>query len=114
METLHPRAGHRADARRREHHEAAVIEMLGLADRPAADAVFDLFEAVMQGRIEAALHHRHRARARADLGEMLGDLLELIHTISPSNPSRSAHQLRTAGNSSACAARAGEKPPSPR
>jgi DNA polymerase-3 subunit gamma/tau len=60
--------------------EAAVIEMLGLADR---GAVFDLFEAVMHGHAEAALTITDTAHARgADLGEMLGDLLELIHTIS--------------------------------
>ena len=60
--------------------EAAVIEMLGLADR---GAVFDLFEAVMAGRTEAALGITDNAHARgADLGEMLGDLLELVHTVS--------------------------------
>jgi len=60
--------------------EAAVIDMLGLADR---GAVFDLFEAVMQGRTEAALGITDNAHARgADLGEMLGDLLDLVHTTS--------------------------------
>jgi DNA polymerase-3 subunit gamma/tau len=59
---------------------AAVIDMLGLADR---GAVFDLFEAAMQGRAEAALTITDNAHARgADLGEMLGDVLELVHTIS--------------------------------
>ena len=60
--------------------EAAVIEMLGLADR---GAVFDLFEAVMAGKTEAALTITDNAHARgADLGEMLADLLELVHTVS--------------------------------
>lgn len=55
----------------------AVIDMLGLADR---SAVFDLFEAVMAGKTEQALAITDNAFARgADLGEMLGDLLDLIH-----------------------------------
>ena len=74
--------------------EAAVIEMLGLADR---GAVFDLFEAVMSGRTEAALGITDNAHARgADLGEMLGDLLELVHTVTrlKSIPSlRTSHEL---------------------
>lgn len=58
---------------------AAVIDMLGLADR---SAVFDLFEAVMEGRPAAALAITDNAHARgADLGELLGDVLELIHTV---------------------------------
>ena len=58
---------------------AAVIDMLGLADR---SSVFDLFEAVMSGKPAAALAITDNAHARgADLGEVLGDLLELIHTV---------------------------------
>ncbi len=57
----------------------AVIDMLGLADR---GAVFDLFESVMAGRPAAALAITDQAHARgADLGEMLSDVLELVHTI---------------------------------
>ena len=53
--------------------------MLGLADR---DAVFDLFEAVMQGKPAAALAITDRAYERgADLGVLLQDLLELTHTL---------------------------------
>ena len=58
---------------------AAVIEMLGLADRAT---VFDLFEALMEGKPAAALAITDNAHSRgADLGELLGDLLELVHTI---------------------------------
>ena len=56
-----------------------VSDMLGLADR---EAVFDLFEAVMAGKPAAALELTDRAHARgADLGVMLQDLLELVHTL---------------------------------
>ncbi len=57
----------------------AVADMLGLADR---SAVFDLMEAVLAGKIEAALAITDQAHARgADLGVVLGDLLELTHTL---------------------------------
>jgi DNA polymerase III subunit gamma/tau len=56
-----------------------VAEMLGQADR---DAVFDLMEAVMGGKPAAALAITDRAYERgADLGTMLRDLLELLHTV---------------------------------
>jgi DNA polymerase-3 subunit gamma/tau len=56
-----------------------VAEMLGLTDR---DAVFDLFEAVMAGQPAKALALTDRAHERgADLGVMLQDLLELVHTV---------------------------------
>jgi DNA polymerase-3 subunit gamma/tau len=56
-----------------------VAEMLGQADR---DAVFDLMEAVMGGKPAAALAITDRAYERgADLGTMLQDLLELLHTV---------------------------------
>jgi DNA polymerase-3 subunit gamma/tau len=59
---------------------AAVADMLGAADR---GAVFDLMEAAMAGRAADALAITDRAHvAGADLGQMLGDLLELTHTIS--------------------------------
>jgi len=59
---------------------AAVGEMLGMADR---GVVFDLMEAVMQGRAADALGITDRAYALgADLGALLGDLLELTHTLS--------------------------------
>ena len=58
---------------------AAVADMLGLADR---SAVFDLMEAVMAGRPDQALAITDRAHERgADLGLMLGDLLELTHIL---------------------------------
>jgi len=58
---------------------ATVADMLGLADR---SAVFDLMEAVMAGRPDLALAITDRAHERgADLGLMLGDLLELTHTL---------------------------------
>ncbi len=58
---------------------AAVADMLGLADR---SAVFDLMEAVMAGRPDQALAVTDRAHERgADLGLMLGDLLDLAHTL---------------------------------
>ncbi len=57
----------------------AVADMLGLADR---SAVFDLMEAVMAGRPDQALAITDRAHERgADLGLMLGDLLDLTHTL---------------------------------
>ena len=56
-----------------------VKDMLGLADR---DAVFDLMEAVMGGKPAAALAITDRAHERgADLGTLLQDLLELLHTV---------------------------------
>jgi DNA polymerase-3 subunit gamma/tau len=59
--------------------EAQVADMLGLADR---QAVFELMEAVMQGKAAAALAITDRAYERgADLGVMLQDLLELVHTL---------------------------------
>ena len=57
----------------------AVADMLGLADR---SAVFDLLEAAMAGRPDQALAITDRAHERgADLGLMLGDLLDLLHTL---------------------------------
>ena len=57
----------------------AVADMLGLADR---EAVFDLLEAVMAGKPADALAVTDRAHERgADLGVVLADLLELIHTV---------------------------------
>ena len=56
-----------------------VSDMLGLAGR---SAVFDLLEAVMAGQPAAALAITDRAHERsADLGLMLGDLLDLTHTL---------------------------------
>ncbi len=58
---------------------AAVAAMLGLADR---DAVFDLLEAVFAGRPGDALAITERAHALgADLGAVLTDLLQLVHTL---------------------------------
>jgi DNA polymerase-3 subunit gamma/tau len=58
---------------------ATVTDMLGLADRAS---VFDLLDAVMAGKPEAALAVTDRAHERgADLGVMLTDLLELVHTL---------------------------------
>ena len=58
---------------------AQVSDMLGLADR---DAVFDLLEAVMSGKPAAALAITDQAHERgADLGTVLQDLLELLHTV---------------------------------
>ena len=58
---------------------AAVQDMLGLADR---GTVFDLMEAVMAGDPAAALAITAQAHERgADLGLLLGDLLELTHTL---------------------------------
>ena len=56
-----------------------VTDMLGLADR---GAVFDLLEAVFAGDPAEALAVTDRAHERgADLGVMLGDLLDLTHTL---------------------------------
>jgi len=56
-----------------------VADMLGLADRTL---VFDLLEAVMAGKPAAALAITERAHERgADLGVLLADLLELLHSI---------------------------------
>jgi DNA polymerase-3 subunit gamma/tau len=58
---------------------AQVADMLGLADR---EAVFELLEAVMGGKPAAALEITDRAYERgADLGTLLQDLLETIHTV---------------------------------
>jgi DNA polymerase III subunit gamma/tau len=58
---------------------AEVADMLGLADR---EAVFDLLEAVLAGKPAAALAITEQAHERgADLGTMLADLLELLHTL---------------------------------
>ncbi len=59
---------------------ASVAGMLGLADR---EAVFDLLEAVLGGNVAAALALTDRAHEHgADLGMVLQDLLELLHTLS--------------------------------
>jgi DNA polymerase-3 subunit gamma/tau len=59
---------------------ASVADMLGAADRAS---VFDLMEAVMEGRVADTLAMTDRAHvAGADLGQMIGDLLELTHTLS--------------------------------
>ena len=59
--------------------EAAVTNMLGLADR---GLVFDLIDAVMSGQPRQALQITELAYERgADLGMMLQDLLELTYTI---------------------------------
>jgi DNA polymerase-3 subunit gamma/tau len=57
----------------------AVADMLGLADR---EIVFELLETVLSGRTAQALALTERAHERgADLGAVLGDLLELVHTL---------------------------------
>jgi DNA polymerase-3 subunit gamma/tau len=59
--------------------EAAVTDMLGLADR---GMVFDLMDAVMSGQPRQALQITELAYERgADLGMMLQDLLELTYTV---------------------------------
>src|ERR1700722_15956100 len=59
--------------------EAAVVNMLGLADR---ELVFDLLDAVVAGQPRQALEITDRAYERgADLGTLLQDLLELLHSI---------------------------------
>ena len=56
-----------------------VADMLGLADR---GVVFDLMEAVMAGRVADALAITDQAHERgADLGLLIGDLLELTHVL---------------------------------
>ena len=58
---------------------AEVADMLGLADR---QLVFELMEAVAAGDVPAALAITDRAHEfGADLGTVLGDLLELVHTL---------------------------------
>ncbi len=58
---------------------AEVADMLGLADR---QLVFELMEAVAAGDVPGALAITDRAHAfGADLGTVLGDLLELVHTL---------------------------------
>jgi DNA polymerase-3 subunit gamma/tau len=58
---------------------AQVVDMLGLADR---EAVFELLDAVMGGKPAVALAITDRAYERgADLGALLQDLLELLHTV---------------------------------
>src|SRR6202044_1976711 len=73
---------------------AQVVDMLGLADR---QAVFDLMDAVMGGKPAAALAITDRAYERgADLGALLQDLLELLHTVTrlKSVPAlRDSHEL---------------------
>ena len=58
---------------------AEVADMLGLADRAV---VFDLMDALMAGDIAAALAITDRAHEfGADLGMILGDLLDLVHVL---------------------------------
>ncbi|GBR51041.1 DNA polymerase III subunit gamma/tau [Acetobacter pomorum] len=59
---------------------AVISDMLGLADR---EVVFDLLEAVLTGKPDQALALLDAAYARgADPGLVLGDMLELVHTVS--------------------------------
>ena len=59
---------------------ASVADMLGIADR---GVVFDLMEAAMQGRPADVLAITERAYTLgADMGQILGDLLDLTHTLS--------------------------------
>jgi DNA polymerase-3 subunit gamma/tau len=61
-------------------HTQDVADMLGIADR---GLVFDLIEAVLEGRAADALAATDRAHVLgADLGSLLGDMLELTHTLS--------------------------------
>jgi DNA polymerase-3 subunit gamma/tau len=73
---------------------AQVIDMLGLADR---EAVFELMDAVMAGKPAAALAITDKAYERgADLGTLLQDLLDLLHTVTrlKSIPAlRESHEL---------------------
>jgi DNA polymerase-3 subunit gamma/tau len=73
---------------------AQVVDMLGLADR---EAVFELMDAAMGGKPAAALAITDRAYERgADLGALLQDLLELLHTVTrlKSVPAlRDSHEL---------------------
>ena len=58
---------------------AEVADMLGLADRAM---VFDLMDALMAGDVAGALAITDRAHEfGADLGMILGDLLDLTHTL---------------------------------
>ncbi len=58
---------------------AEVADMLGLADRAM---VFDLMDALMAGDVRAALAITDQAHEfGADLGMVLGDLLDLVHTL---------------------------------
>ncbi len=57
----------------------SVTAMLGLSDR---EAVFDLLEAVLAGKPAVALGiTEHAYEHGADLGAILGDLLDLLHTV---------------------------------
>jgi DNA polymerase III subunit gamma/tau len=59
---------------------AEILDMLGAADR---GTLFDLMEAVFEGRAADALAITDRAHILgADLGALLGDMLELTHTLS--------------------------------
>ena len=59
--------------------EAAVADLLGLADRAQ---VFDLFETVMRGQAAAALERLQAMyRVGADPGVVVQDLLELVHQL---------------------------------
>jgi DNA polymerase-3 subunit gamma/tau len=59
---------------------AEVADMLGVADR---STLFDLMDAVFEGRPADALAVTDRAHVLgADLGALLGDMLELVHTLS--------------------------------
>ena len=58
---------------------AEVADMLGLADRAM---VFDLMDALMAGDVAGALAITDRAHEfGADLGMVLGDLLDLVHIL---------------------------------
>jgi DNA polymerase III subunit gamma/tau len=73
---------------------AQIVDMLGLADR---EAVFELMDAVMAGKPAAALAITDKAYERgADLGTLLQDLLDLLHTVTrlKSVPAlRESHEL---------------------
>jgi DNA polymerase-3 subunit gamma/tau len=59
---------------------ADVADMLGVADRIT---LFDLMDAVFEGRPADALALTDRAHVLgADLGALLGDMLDLVHTLS--------------------------------
>ncbi len=75
-----PRAGAAQGSGTAAISAAAVADMLGIADR---GVVFDLMEAAMAGRAADVLAITDRAYALgADLGVLLGDLMELTHTLS--------------------------------